>query len=166
MPPSLAQTLLASCRVEPQRHGGLPTCAGRPMTYVWTERDGLVYVNAVLDCADRACIGRNVSRRNDAKEATWALEDALLRQFGTLPQGDADVIRNLAREYGLRQEFILPHTPKQNGVIESFMGTFKVECVWHHRFQTFAEAKTTIEAWIDHYNERRPHSRLGNLPPS
>jgi len=61
-------------------------------TYVWTERGGLVYVNAVLDCADRACIGRNISRRNDAKEATWALKDALLRRFGTLPQDDADVI--------------------------------------------------------------------------
>jgi len=114
-------------------------------TYVWTERDGLVYVNAVLDCTDHEGIGRNISRRNDAKEATWALEDALLRRFGTLPQGDADVIlrtdnalvyaselyRNLAREYWLRQEFILPHAPEQNGVIESFMGTFELECVWH-----------------------------------
>ena len=149
-------------------------------TYVWTEQDGLVYVNAVLDCADRECIGRNVSRRNDAKEAAWALEDALLRRFGTLPQGNADVIlrtdnalvyaselyRNLAREYGLRQEFILPHTPEQNGLIESFMGTFKLECIWQHRFQTFDEAKATIEAWINHYNECRPHSRLGYLPPS
>jgi putative transposase len=35
-------------------------------TYVWTRLDGLVYVNAVLDCADRQCIGLNVSQRNDA----------------------------------------------------------------------------------------------------
>jgi len=92
-------------------------------TYVWTERDGLVYVNAVLDCADRECIGRNISRRDDAEEATWALENALLPRFGTLPQGDADV-----------------------------MGPFQLECVWHHRFQTFEKAKTTIEAWIDYCN--------------
>ncbi|MFN2450367.1 MAG: IS3 family transposase, partial [Candidatus Baltobacteraceae bacterium] len=26
-------------------------------TYVWTRLDGLVYVNAVLDCGDRECIG-------------------------------------------------------------------------------------------------------------
>jgi putative transposase len=139
------------------------------------------YVNAVLDCADRECIGRNISQRNDAKEAAWALEDALLRRFGTLPTGDdlgitlrtdnalvyaSDLYRRLVGEYGLRQEFILPHTPEQTGVVESFMGTFKLECVWQHRFRTFDEAKRVIEAWIDHYNERRPHSRLGYIPPS
>jgi hypothetical protein len=37
---------------------------------VWTRLDGLVYVNAVLDCADRQCIGLNISQRNDAREAS------------------------------------------------------------------------------------------------
>jgi len=73
-------------------------------THVWTERDGLVYVNAVVDCADRACIGRN------------ALVYA------------SELYRNLAREYGLRQEFIRLYA-RAEGVIESFMGTFKLECV-------------------------------------
>ena len=94
-------------------------------TYIWTRWDGLVYLNAVLDCGDRECIGFNVSQRNDAKEAAWALEDALLRRFGALPATDTGVIlrtdnalvyaselcRSLARSYGLHQEFILPHTP-------------------------------------------------------
>lgn len=51
--------------------------------YVWTELDGLVYFNAVLDCADRECIGVNISQRNDAKAAVWALEHALLERFGS-----------------------------------------------------------------------------------
>jgi hypothetical protein len=54
--------------------------------------DGLVYVNAVLDCANCECIGLNVSQRNDAREAAWALEDSLIRRFGALPRGDADVV--------------------------------------------------------------------------
>jgi putative transposase len=149
-------------------------------TYVWTRFDGLVYVNAVLDCADRECIGLNVSQRNDAREAAWALEDALIRRFGALPRGDADVAlrtdnalvyaselyRDLAKSYGLHQEFILPHTPEQNGVAESFMGTLKLECVWQHRFETHDEAKSAITAWVTHYNESRPHSRLDYLPPA
>lgn len=149
-------------------------------TYVWTRLDGLVYVNAVLDCADRECIGLNVSQRNDAREAAWALEDALIRRFGALPQGDADVVlrtdnalvyaselyRDLAKSYGLWQEFILPHTPEQDGVAESFMGTLKLECIWQQRFETYEEAKAAITAWVKHYNEDRPHSRLGYLSPA
>lgn len=149
-------------------------------TYIWTRFEGLIYLNAVLDCADRECIGFNVSQRNDAIEAAWALEDALLNRFGALPTADTGVIlrtdnalvyaselyRKLAKSYGLHQEFILPHTPEQNGVAESFMGTFKLECVWQHRFETYAEAKAIIATWIRHYNETRPHSRLGYLTPA
>ena len=144
---------------------------------VW---DGLIYVNAILDCADRECIGLNVSQRNDAIEAAWAPEDALINRFGALPTADTGVMlrtdnalvyvselyRQLAKSYGLAQEFILPHTPEQNGVAESFMGTFKLECVWQHRFETYAEAKIIISEWIRHYNESRPQSRLGYLTPT
>ena len=104
----------------------------------------------------------------------------MLRRFGALPATDTGVIlrtdnalvyaselyRSLARSYGLHQEFILPHTPEQNGVAESFMGTLKLECVWQHRFETYIEAKTTITTWIQHYNETRPHSRLGYRTPT
>jgi len=77
----------------------------------------------------------------------------------------SELYRELAKSYGLHQEFILPHTPEQNGVAESFMGTLKLECVWQHRFETYDEAKSAITAWITHYNESRPHSRLDYLPP-
>ena len=36
---------------------------------------------------------------------------------------------------------------------------------WQHRIKTF-EAKATIDAWIDHYNETLPHSRLGYVSPA
>ena len=149
-------------------------------TYICTRWDGLIYLNAILDCADREYIGFNFSQRNDAIEAAWALEDTLINRFGALPTADTGVMlrtdnalvyaselyRKLAKSYGLHQEFILPHTPEQNGVAESFMGTFKLECVWQHRFETYAEAKIVITEWIRHYNETRPHSRLGYLTPT
>lgn len=39
----------------------------------------------------------------------------------------SELYRKLVKPYGLQQEFILPHTSEQNGVAESFMGTFKLE---------------------------------------
>ena len=94
-------------------------------TYILTRWDGLIYLNAILDCADRECIGFNVSERNDAIEAAWAVGDALINRFGALPTADTGVMlrtdnalvyatelyRKLAKSYGLHQEFILPYTP-------------------------------------------------------
>jgi len=149
-------------------------------TCVWTTYDGLIYVNEVIDCADRSVVGRCISKRCRAQEALWALEDACIKRFGILPRGDAGVMvrsdnglvfasrkyRTLLASYGLTQEFIHPHTPEQNGVIEAYHKTFKRECVWQHRFKTLEEATAVISTWIDRYNNERPHSRLGYLTPA
>lgn len=149
-------------------------------TGIWTREDGLVYVNEVIDCADRFVIGRCLSKNCRAQEAVWALEDACIRSFGVLPRGDAGVVvrsdnglvfasqlyRRLLRSYGLQQEFIHPHTPEQNGVIEAYHKTFKRECVWQHRFINLEHVSRIVLPWIDGYNESRPHSSLGYLTPA
>ncbi len=118
----------------------------RDATYVWTRFDGLVYVNAVMDCADRECIGLNVSQRNDAREGPRRRADPPLRRFTARRRRGRTTHRQRARLcFGailragqvlrLHQEFILPHTLEQNGVAESFMGTLKLECVGRHRWR-------------------------------
>lgn len=148
-------------------------------TCVWTRDDGLVYVSEVIDCADRLVAGHCISKRCRAQEAVWALEDACIKRFGVLPRGDAGVEvrsdnglvfasrlhRRLLASYGLRQEFIHPHTPEQNGVIEAYHKTFKRECVWQQRFVNLDHVIRVVGPWIDHYNNRRPHS-LGYLSPA
>lgn len=149
-------------------------------TCVWTKYDGLIYVNEVIDCADRSVVGFCINKHCSATEAAWALEDACLRRFGVLAQADAGVMvrsdnglvfasrryRKLVAAYGLKQEFIHPHTPEQNGVVEAYHKTFKRECVWQHRFASLAEAAPIITAWIQRYNTQRPHSSLGYLTPA
>ena len=54
----------------------------------------------------------------------------------------------------------------QNGYIESFNGKFRDECLNEHWFETLAEARTTIAAWRQDYNEVRPHSSCGRIPPA
>jgi len=46
----------------------------------------------------------------------------------------------LVRSYGLQQEFITPHTPQQNGLIERLIRTLKKQCVHRHRFETLQPA--------------------------
>jgi transposase InsO family protein len=77
--------------------------------------------------------------RGRAKEAERALEEACLARFGTLrPEGSTPVIRSdnglifqsrrfraACRDYRLRQEFITPYRPEQNGLVERFSVVLK-----------------------------------------
>ena len=54
----------------------------------------------------------------------------------------------------------------QNGYIESFNGRFRDECLNDNWFQTLHQARATIAAWRRDYNQVRPHSSIGRIPPA
>jgi putative transposase len=149
------------------------------MTHIDCGADGWAHLAAVIDCHDREIVGYEFARRGRAKEAERALEEACIDRFGTLrPDGTTPVIRSdnglvfqsrrfraACRDYRLRQEFITPYTPEQNGMIERFFRSLKEECVWQHSFSSFVEARRAVRRWIRWYNEGRPHQALGYLSP-
>ena len=53
-----------------------------------------------------------------------------------------------------------------NGYCESFNGKLRDELLNGEIFYTLEEAKVMIERWRHHYNEVRPHSSLGYVPPA
>jgi putative transposase len=69
--------------------------------------------------------------------------------------------RSACPDYRLRQEFITPDTPAQNGIVERFFRSLKEECVWQRIFRDFAEARREITAWLHWYNTERPYQALG-----
>ena len=54
----------------------------------------------------------------------------------------------------------------QNGYIESFNGKLRDECLNEQWFQTLQQARFAIAVWRRDYNEVRPHSSLGRIPPA
>ena len=150
------------------------------VTHIDCGRDGWGHLAAIIDCHDREIIGYEFALRGRAREAERALEEACLARFGTLrPQGQTPVLRSdnglifqsrrfrlACRDYRLRQEYITPYTPEQNGMIERFFRSLKEECVWQRRFRSFAEAKRAVCRWIAWYNSGRPHQALGYLSPA
>ena len=68
--------------------------------------------------------------------------------------------------YGLKQAFIRPHTPQQNGMVERLIRTVKEQCIWLHNFKSLDEARYIIGQWFCYYNEQRPHQALGMKTPS
>jgi putative transposase len=54
----------------------------------------------------------------------------------------------------------------QNGYIESFNGKFRDECLNEQWFQSLPQARDCFAEWRKDYNEVRPHSSLGRIPPA
>lgn len=61
--------------------------------------------------------------------------------------------------------FIRPGKPTENGYIESFKGRLRDECLNVEIFRSMDEVKGKLAAWRQDYNQRRPHSALGDLTP-
>ena len=76
------------------------------------------------------------------------------------------VMARWARANGVRLHFIEPGKPQQNGFIESFNSRFRAECLEQNLFETIAEAGLLIRKWKSDYENIRPHSSLGGLPPA
>jgi putative transposase len=53
-----------------------------------------------------------------------------------------------------------------NRFIERLWRSLKYECVYLQAFETGSEARHGIDAWINYYNEERPHSGVGGLTPN
>jgi putative transposase len=150
------------------------------LTHIHRGTDGWGHLAAVIDCHDRGIVGYEFALRGRAKEAEWALEQACLNRFGALrPVAQTPVIRSdnglifqgrrfreACRFYWLKQEYITPYTPEQNGLIERFFRSLKEECVWQHNFESFSEASEKVGGRVRWYNEERPHQALGYQSPA
>jgi len=68
-----------------------------------------------------------------------------------------------AHKNGIKLHFIEPGKPTQNGVIESFNGKMRDECLNLEWFIDLRHARHVIENWRNDYNTFRPHSSLNNL---
>ena len=68
--------------------------------------------------------------------------------------------------HDIRHILIQPGRPMQNGYSKSFNGKFREECLNEQWFQSLSKARDCIAEWRKDYNEVRPHSSLGRIPPS
>ena len=66
---------------------------------------------------------------------------------------------------GVKNLFIEPGSPWENGYNESFNSKLRDEILNTEIFYTLKEANVLIERWRHHYNTVRPHSSLGYRPP-
>lgn len=145
------------------------------MTHFMTRKDGWCHITAVIDCCDRSIVGWRVSKSGKADVAAAALEDAILKRrpkAGLKLRSDnglifgSEAFHKIVRSARIKQEYITPYTPEQNGLIERWFRTLKTECIWLKQYDSVGEAQQAIAAFIDVYHNERPHRSLDMLTPS
>jgi len=165
----------------------LPSVATAPnerwstdLARVWAGKDKWATIALVMDCHTRELLGWHLSRSGKASTAVSALEHALIARFGTLGRVQTPFLLRsdnglvftsrkytaLVKSYGLKQEFITPHCPQQNGMVERLIRSLKEQCVHRQRFESLTHASRAISDWITFYNTKRPHQALKMKTPN
>ncbi len=81
------------------------------------------------------------------------------------PEFVSKALLRWAANESLGLTLIDPGKPWQNGMVESFNGKFRDECLSMEWFRSRVEAKVVIEDWRRLYSDVRPHSSLGKMTP-
>ena len=61
--------------------------------------------------------------------------------------------------------YIAPGKPMQNGIVESFNGRMRDECLNEHLFDNLYHACNLVAAWRNDFIHTRPHCSLAGLTP-
>lgn len=78
----------------------------------------------------------------------------------------ANDVRQFLRAAEANQEFTHIATPEENSYIEAYHSILQKEVVDRFEFAGYYEAKQTIEAYVEFYNNRRIHSGINYKTPS
>ena len=81
------------------------------------------------------------------------------------PEFIAQKVQKWLKDNAIKTIYIDSGSPWQNGYIERFHSRFRDECLDREVLLNLREARVVIEDWRQHYNQERPHSRLGYRSP-
>jgi transposase InsO family protein len=59
-----------------------------------------------------------------------------------------------------------PYRPQTNGKVERFHQTMAREWAYGLRYRSSRHRAQALPHWLEHYNTRRPHSSIGDRPPT
>jgi len=137
-------------------------------------RDGRRFrILAVVDDFTRECLalvadtslsGLRTARELDAIVAERGKPVSIVSDNGT--ELTSMAILNWCQETGVEWHYIAPGKPTQNAFIESFNGKLRDELLNETLFASLAHARAALAEWMADYNDFRPHSAIGNMPPS
>jgi putative transposase len=118
----------------------------------------------VIDDFNRESLRIEIDTSLPAARIIRALDELIELDNG--PELVSVALRQWAFAHGIELQFIQPGKPTQNAYIERFNRTYRTEVLDRYIFNTLTDVRTMTEDWRKRYNEERPHTALGNVPPA
>jgi putative transposase len=141
------------------------------ITYIPMRR-GFLYLVAVMDWASRKVLSWRVSNTMDAEFCVTAAREAMTSH------GKPEIFNTDQGSQFTGAEFtglLLAEEVRismdgrgrwlDNVFIERLWRSLKYECVYLYAFETGSELRASLDAWVELYNTRRPHSALAGRTP-
>ena len=72
----------------------------------------------------------------------------------------------ICRENGIDHILTKPRSPTTTGKVERWHKTLRREFLNGKIFDSIADAQAQLDAWVEHYNHRRPHQGIGMVAPA
>jgi putative transposase len=112
---------------------------------------------------ERSIGGHRVARFLDQVAAKLGFPRSISVDNG--PEFISNALDQWAHAHDVQLHFSRPGRPVDNAFIESFNGRLRDECLNTNWFYGLEQAREVIAAWLEDYNECRPHGSLGGLTP-
>jgi len=126
----------------------------------------------VVDIVSRECLGIEVAQGIKGDGVVEMLDSIkLFRGVPRVircdngPEFVSKVLDRWAYENKVTLDFSRPGKPTDNAFAESFIGSFRDECLNTNWLLSLEDARDKIETWRMDYNEYRPHSSLDYKTP-
>ena len=160
--------------------GGITRRQAERPNHVWsidfifdrTENGRSIKILSLIDEFTRECVALEVHRRFTGDDLVFLLRDLFVTRgvpefirSDNGPEFISHCVRSFLDFIEVGTSYIEPGSPWQNGYVESFHSRFRDECLACELFWSLAEARQVISTWRDCYNQRRPHSSLGDQTP-
>ncbi|MFJ8197152.1 IS3 family transposase [Streptomyces sp. NPDC096152] len=145
------------------------------ITYLPVDGGKFLYLATVIDLASRRLVGWAIAdhmRTDLVIDALTAAERTRGSLAGAVMHTDhgaqytSRAFADACRRVGVRQSMSAVGSSADNALAESFNATFKRETL-QDRKHWFSEREARLDAfrWLNRYNTRRRHSRLGHRSP-
>lgn len=154
---------------------------GTDATRFYTEREGWCWFFGALDHYTDELVGWHVAKLGDRWAALEPVRQGVRYAYGAFakdvarglrlrcdwgPQYVATAWINEVKWLGITISPTYVGEPECNGVAERFMRTLKEQCLYLHQFQSLAEAREIIAAFLRRYNTEWLIERLGYRTPA